>query len=68
MRTWQGIPSRIYQNAKRRRYNMLKAGKNLIPAGKLADVYGSRNALSRIHPNFYLSFKINNLFDEVFFA
>lgn len=47
---------------------MLKAGKNLIPAGKLADVYGSRNALSRIHPNFYLSFKINNLLNEVFFA
>jgi len=56
MRTWQGIPSRIYRNAKRRRYNMLKAGKNLIPAGKLADVYGSRAALSRMHPNFYFSF------------
>tara|TARA_R110000868_G_scaffold162903_3_gene394868 strand:- start:363497 stop:364150 length:654 start_codon:yes stop_codon:yes gene_type:complete len=47
---------------------MLKTRQILIPAGKLADVYGSRAALSRTHPNFYLSFKIKVLRSKVFFA
>lgn len=47
---------------------MLKAGQSVIPAGKLADVYGSRHGMSRTHLNFYLLSKINGLDVNVFFA
>ncbi|PKR60188.1 hypothetical protein COO92_02155 [Thalassospira lohafexi] len=51
-----------------RQSGVLKAGRSLIPVGKLADVYGNEAGLSRTHLNFYFSRKINGLRCAVFFA
>ena len=68
MQTRQEVSSELSQRRKRRQQGVLKAGQSVVPAGKLADVYGSRHGMSRMHLNFYLINKINILGVNVFFA
>jgi hypothetical protein len=62
------ISSKVSRRRERRLQDVLKAGQSLIPAGKLADVYGSRYGMSRTHRNFYFVNKNRYLVVNVFFA
>jgi hypothetical protein len=68
MQTRQVVSSKMSQQHRGVGKGLRRAGQSVIPAGKLADVYGSRHGMSRTHLNFYFINEINNLAVNVFFA